>query len=115
MIRFRLTELLAARSFKQGRRIEWQEVAEEAGIHRTTLSRMLNIRGYNVSISNVDSLCKYFQCQVADIAEYVPDSELEVPVQKSYRGPRPAAGRPQDMGSASHASEESPNADEGPL
>ena len=95
MIRFRLSELLAERSFKEGRRIEWQEVAEAAGIHRTTLSRMLNVRGYNVSISNLDSLCRYFNCAVGELAEYVPDSDLESPVRKSFRGPKPAAGRAQ--------------------
>ena len=35
MIRLRLTELLADLSFRQGRRIEWREVAAETGIHRT--------------------------------------------------------------------------------
>ena len=93
MIRFRLSELLADRAFKEGRRIEWQEVAEGAGIHRTTLSRMLNVRGYNASVSNLDSLCKYFHCTVGDIAEYVPDADLDAPPQKSFRGPKPAAGR----------------------
>ena len=96
MIRFRLSELLADRAFKEGRRIEWQEVAEGAGIHRTTLSRMLNLRGYNASVSNLDSLCRYFGCQVGELAEYVPDADLEAPVQKSFRGPKPAAGRPQE-------------------
>ena len=96
MIRFRLSELLADRAFKEGRRIEWQEVAEGAGIHRTTLSRMLNVRGYNASVSNLDSLCKYFHCTVGDIAEYVPDADLDAPPQKSFRGPKPAAGRPQE-------------------
>lgn len=97
MIRFRLTELLADRCFKEARRIEWQEVAEAAGIHRTTLSRMVNVRGYNASVSNLDSLCRYFGCQLGELATYVPDAELDAPVQKSYRGPRPAAGRPQDQ------------------
>ena len=93
MIRFRLTELLADRSFKEGRRIEWQEVAEGAGIHRTTLSRLLNVRGYNASVSTLDSVCRYFNCKLGELAEYVPDSEVEGPVEKSYRGPKPAVAR----------------------
>ena len=55
-----------------------------------------HIRGYNASVSNLDSLCKYFHCTVGDIAEYVPDADLDAPVQKSFRGPKPAAGRPQE-------------------
>ena len=93
VIRFRLSELLADRAFKEGRRIEWQEVAEGAGIHRTTLSRMVNLRGYNASVSNLDSLCRYFGCQLGELAEYVSDADLDAPPQKSFRGPKPASGR----------------------
>ena len=95
VIRFRLAELLAQKSFTEGRRVEWQEVAEGAGVHRTTLSRMLNLRGYNASTSNLDSLCRYFGCQVGDLAEYVADDTLGTPATpKSFRGPKPAGGRP---------------------
>lgn len=93
MIRFRLVELLADKSFQAGRRIEWQEVAEKAGIHRATISRMLNTRGYNASMSNLDALCRYFECQLGDLAVYVPDTELDASVEKSFRGPRTSAGR----------------------
>ena len=95
MIRFRLTELLAERSFRAGRRIEWQEVAEQTGVHKATLSRMLNVRGYNASLSSIDSLCRYFDCAVGDLLIYVPDSDITGPIQKSFRGPKPAVARPQ--------------------
>jgi putative transcriptional regulator len=93
VIRFKLNELLSAKAFREGRRIEWQEVAERAGIHRTTISRMLNTRGYNASMSNLDALCRYFECQVGDLAEYVPDAELEGSVQRSFRGPTTSTTR----------------------
>ena len=76
MIRLRLPELLAEIAFRQGRRVGLQEIAEGTGIHRTTLSKMINVRGYNASLSNVDSLCRYFGCQVGDVAVYVPDEEV---------------------------------------
>jgi putative transcriptional regulator len=88
-----LLELRAEKAFKEGRRIEWQEVAAQTGIHRTTLSRMLNTRGCNASASNMDALCRYFGCQVGDLAVYVPDEELDGPVEKSFKGPKPAGGR----------------------
>ena len=93
MIRLRLTELLADLSFRQGRRIEWREVAAETGIHRTTLSRMANSRGYNATISNLDLLCRFFKCQIGDLAIYVPDEELDAPGAMSFKGPTPAAGK----------------------
>lgn len=76
MIRLRLTELLADASFQRGRRVELNEVAQATGIHRTTLSKMINVRGYNATLSNVDALCRFFGCGVGDIAVYVPDEEV---------------------------------------
>lgn len=93
MIRLRLTELLADRSFRDGRRVEWREVAEATGIHRTTLSKMANQRGYNATCANLDLLCVYFRCPLSDLAVHVPDSELEQPVSQRFKGPRPAAAR----------------------
>ena len=94
VIRFRLTELLAEKTFKVGTRIEWQDVAIATGIHRTTLSRMINTRGYNASTSNLDSLCRYFECELGALAVYVPDEQLSTPFEKSFKGPKPAGGRP---------------------
>lgn len=45
MIRFRLKELIAEKEFQEGRNITLEEVAREAGVHRTTLSRISNIKG----------------------------------------------------------------------
>lgn len=77
MIRLRLAELLAEKAFQEKRRIEWKEVAEHTGLHRTTISKMLNIPGYNASMENIDHLCRYFKCQVGDVAVYVDGSPEE--------------------------------------
>jgi len=45
MIRFRLREMIIDREFKEGRRINLEEIARETGIHRTTLSRIAGQRG----------------------------------------------------------------------
>lgn len=78
MIRLRLAELLADESFRRGRRVELLEVAQATGIHRTTLSKMVNVRGYNATLANIDSLCKFFRCGVGDIATYVADEDVPV-------------------------------------
>lgn len=93
MIRFRLSELLADKVFRLGIRLDWKDVAEATGIHRTTLSRMLNTRGYNASTSNLDSLCRYFECELGELAVYVPDEQVEVPVEKTFKGPKPLSRR----------------------
>ena len=80
MIRFRLSELLLDRAFREGRRIELGEVAEATGIHRTTLSKIVNRRGYNATTHNLDRLCAYFACSLADLAVYVADADLDTPI-----------------------------------
>lgn len=72
MIRFKLAEVMAEYSFRKGKRIEWQEVSKATGIHRSTLSKMVNSRGYNSTTDNIDALCKFFECKVEDLMVYVP-------------------------------------------
>lgn len=79
MLRFKLKELIGRREFDQGRRITIGEVAQAAGIHRMTLSKMINQRGYNTGTDNLDRLCAYFGCDVADLVEYVQVSADAIP------------------------------------
>jgi putative transcriptional regulator len=72
MIRFRLKEMLAEKGFQENRRVTLDEVSKATGIHRTTLSKISNQRGYNTGTEQVDRLCAYFECRVEDIVEYVP-------------------------------------------
>jgi putative transcriptional regulator len=79
MIRFRLQELLAEKQFREGKRATLTELSEATSINRVTLSKMVNQRGYSTVTDNLDRLCKYFNCKVSDIAEYVPDDEVGNP------------------------------------
>ncbi len=75
MIRFRLKERLAEKEFQERRIITINEVAKESGIHRATLSKIANEPGYNTGTDNLNRLCKYFECAIGDIVEYIPDTE----------------------------------------
>ncbi len=75
MIRFRLKELLAEKGFQENRRVTLDEVSQATGIHRTTLSKIANQRGYNTGTENVDRLCEYFGCKVEDVIEYLSVSD----------------------------------------
>lgn len=77
MIRFRIQELLAEKHFREGRRVTMQEVCRATGISRVTLSKMVNIRGYGTLTDHLDRLCRYFQCSLSELAEYVPDDESQ--------------------------------------
>lgn len=69
--------LIAKKEFAEGRRVTIGEVAEAAGIHRMTMSKMINQRGYNTGAENLDRLCAFFGCQVEDLVEYVPNGKVQ--------------------------------------
>ncbi|NJA89816.1 helix-turn-helix transcriptional regulator [Rhodocyclus tenuis] len=75
MIRFRLKELLAEKEFHERRVITLVEVAGATGINRMTLSKIANHPGATTVSDNLDKLCKYFGCQVGDLAIYIPDDQ----------------------------------------
>lgn len=76
MLRFKIKEMIGKKEFVEGRRITIGEVAEAAGIHRMTLSKLINQRGYNTGTENLDRLCAYFECRIEDLVEYVPDNAV---------------------------------------
>ena len=75
MIRFKLKELIAEKSFNEDQRITIEEVSKATGIHRTTLSKLANKKGYNASTDVLDKLCAYFKCEVSDVAVFIKNSE----------------------------------------
>jgi len=81
VIRFRLKELIADREFHEGKRITFEEIAGATGIHRTTLSKIANQRGYNTTSDNLDKLCNYFECPIEKLVEHVPSPDNDPSVQ----------------------------------
>lgn len=77
MIRFKLKEMIAKKEFSDGERVTVGAVAEATGIHRMTISKLINHRGSNTGTDNLNKLCEFFDCKVEDLIEYVPDQDLE--------------------------------------
>ncbi|MGK0215956.1 MAG: putative transcriptional regulator [Gammaproteobacteria bacterium] len=73
MIRFRLKELIAEKGFQEGRRVTIDEVAKETGVHRTTLSKIANQKGYKTNTEVLDKLCRYFGVEIGQVAEYLEE------------------------------------------
>jgi putative transcriptional regulator len=73
VIRFKLGEQLEKKQFRDSRRITMQEVSEGTGINRSTLSKILNQKGYATSTDILDKLCAYFDCRLEDLAERTID------------------------------------------
>lgn len=77
MIRFHLKALIADMEFQRGKKIRMEDIALETGIHRTTLSKIVNVRGYNTTTDVVDKLCRYFGgCPIEKLIEYIPDEDV---------------------------------------
>lgn len=73
MIRFLLKQRIADKEFRDQRRITLEEIAQQTGLGRNTLSRILNTHGHSTSTENLDKLCAYFGCKIGELVEYVPD------------------------------------------
>ena len=74
MLRFRLKELIAEKEFRENRVVTLVEIANATGIHRMTLSKLANHRGYNPSADILDRLCSYFGCRIEQLVEHITDS-----------------------------------------
>jgi putative transcriptional regulator len=61
--------------FKVGRRVGLKEVSEETGIHKSTLSRIANQKASNTTIGNLEKICLFFDCQIQDLVEFIPDQD----------------------------------------
>lgn len=73
MIRFRLAEQIERKQFRESRRITMQELTDATGINRSTLSKILNLKGYSTGTDILDRLCGYFDCRIEDLIERVSD------------------------------------------
>ena len=88
MLRFRLKELLADREFREGRVITLTEVARATGVHRMTLSKVANHRGYNPTADVLDKLCDYFGCRIEQLVEHVPQGAATVTARRKTASQR---------------------------
>jgi putative transcriptional regulator len=73
MLRFKVAERIAEKEFREKSRIKVIDISEATGINRMTLSKLLNHHDANIQTDILDRLCRYFECQVADLVEYVDE------------------------------------------
>jgi len=71
MIRCHLAILLAKR------KVKISEVARELGIHRNALTLLYNETATRIDLNIIDQLCEYFDCELSDLLEYVPNNKEE--------------------------------------
>lgn len=67
MIRILFNQQLDEKSFRERRRITFDEVVRETGLSRPTLSRIANVPGYVTTTETIERLCRYFGCRIDEL------------------------------------------------
>lgn len=78
----RFAVLLAEKQVKERRNIPLTEVAEATGISRQALYKWENNSINRFEIRVINALCKYFDVQIGDLFEYIPDEVPPAPKKK---------------------------------
>jgi len=68
-------KLLALKEQKELKQILIKDIAEDTGLHRNTISNMLNHKNNTYSDETIVALCLYFDCDPGDLFKLV---EIEV-------------------------------------
>jgi putative transcriptional regulator len=55
------------------RKLKIADVARDIGVNRNTITLLYYERAKRIDFDVVDKLCKYFNCTVGDLIEYVED------------------------------------------
>ncbi len=77
MIRSRLRRLRLDKEEREGRKLPYHVISGETGLSQGVLVRLMNSRFDRVETPTLNTLCKYFQCGVGDLLEYIPDEATD--------------------------------------
>lgn len=67
MIKCHLSRLMGERKVKIA------EVSRETGLHRNTVTALYYERASRVDLYVIDTLCRYFDCTVSDLFEFLEE------------------------------------------
>jgi len=67
MIKCHLSKLMGEKKLKL------VDVARETGLHRNTVTLLYNETASRVDLDALDKLCKFFDCKVEDLMEYIEE------------------------------------------
>ena len=54
-------------------KVRGYQIAEATGLSTATISKLMQGENIDVKLSTINKLCKFFNCSLPDIIEYVPD------------------------------------------
>ena len=70
MIKIKLSDLLGKHKMTQ------TSLANATKIRPATISKMYYEEVKRLDVSQLDSICRVFQCEISDLLEYIPDSSI---------------------------------------
>jgi putative transcriptional regulator len=50
-----------------------EDIFQKTGIGKSTISTIRNNKNINISKRTLNKLCKYFNCSISDLIEYIPE------------------------------------------
>lgn len=68
MINIKLHILMGHKKIKSIR-----QLSEETSVTRLSLTKLYNGEAKGIEFNTLNTLCKFFDCDISDILEYVPD------------------------------------------
>lgn len=78
MLRYRVAELIAEKKFNEGKVTTISEIADATAVSRRILSALVNNRrDANPTAETLEKLCRYFNCAVGQLVEYIPDEAVQ--------------------------------------
>lgn len=79
MIRSNLPQIKLARERALGHKITYEMMKQGADISGGTIARLMSLEPIDrIDGSTLSGLCKYFECKVGDLLEYVPQDDQRV-------------------------------------
>lgn len=70
LIRYNLKKLIEKKSQEEDRKISGAEIANEIGIQRSAMAKMIRDEGYTTTTKTLDALCRYFGCRIEELVTY---------------------------------------------
>jgi putative transcriptional regulator len=55
------------------RKLKISDVERETGLHRNSISLLYKETATRIEIETINELCKFFECNVGDLLEFIPD------------------------------------------
>ena len=69
-LQFRIAELIAEKSRREGRDITYETITQETGVSGNSLSNLKQGKAKMVGLSTVERLLDFFGCEVKDLIVY---------------------------------------------